>query len=153
MIRIVIIGRAQNRAGGPPLMGQTGERLRRLLGVSREKFAELRRENLLDYYPGRRAGGHGDALDMAEGRARFVELVAKGHLDGARVLVLGRFAAAVFGLDDWFLSQEYGAFTAMAIPHPSGRNHFYNDPKKYKKAAKEARAFLNPEGAEKWPSR
>lgn len=86
--------------------------------------------NLLAEFPGK--SGKGDAFPIALARAR----AARMRL-GGEVVLLGRHVARAFGAQgapflEWF--DLRGAWAAV-VPHPSGVNHWWNDPANTNRAA------------------
>lgn len=134
--RPVFIGQAPSRHGDPtkPLTGRPGRKLAELASmVPMEFYVSVVRANLLPYYVG--TNGNGDAFPMPEARDNALRL-AKA-LDDRTVVFVGRRVAEAFGCRlDWF---EWGNdyFSApdgetvwiryATMPHPSGRNRFWND--------------------------
>ena len=119
MPSIWLIGACPSKPSGLPLHPEggrtsTADRLRVMLSMSVEEYAQsFRRANILDSPPwdAHRARVHGQRLRRA----------VRG-----RALVLGRDAWTALGLPDW--SQWFETHECFTlIPHPSGRNLFYND--------------------------
>lgn len=149
--RLLLVGEAPSRTGDPtkPLTGRVGRRLAALAGLS--TFQYLRRTermNLLDRWPG--SAGKGSAFPLVEARsAAWKKLSA---FVGRRVVLVGRRVADALDLDDPYLGpwrcvvlDDGGnsppasrAFLCAVIPHPSGVNRWWNDPKN----TRSARAFL-----------
>jgi len=123
---ILVIGQAPGRKPGGALMGRAGEKLADLHGVPHAEFMATRDViNLLDYFPGK--AGKGDAFPMAEAR----EQAARYDLSRwDRVVFLGRNVACAFGLRAPFLAWHLldGSLCA-AVPHTSGVNTWWNDPR------------------------
>ncbi len=144
--RPIFIGQAPSRHGDPtkPLTGRVGEKLAALASmVPMEFYLSVVRTNLLPYYVG--TNGNGDAFPMPEARRNAFKMAPV--LDGRTVVFVGRRVTEAFGYKaDWFTWGK-GYFAAedktvrikyAAIPHPSGRNRFWNDPTN----VQEARAFM-----------
>lgn len=65
----------------------------------------------------------------AAARERAEALVAGGDLRERTVLLLGSEVREAFGLPARLVHPVYsGGFTSRQLPHPSGRNLWYNDP-------------------------
>jgi len=128
--------------GGRVLDSRTrsGRRLAELLGVEEvaDRFLAL---NLVDRWPGRTA--HGSAFPAGLARKNAVEIFGSLPVDVDLVLV-GRRVARAFGVSNAYLrwtqvSQRQTADgrttsevlhrRAVVIPHPSGVNRWWNDPK------------------------
>lgn len=137
----VLIGEAPARTtvGRPPFHGRSAARLARLAGVDdlRDAF-EL--ANLLDRWPGPERG-KGSAFPLALARESAAELAPR--LRGRRAIFVGRRVATAFRVRlpylTWRAVVAAGVPTMAAVlPHPSGVNHFWNDPA----SVELARAFL-----------
>jgi len=127
MDRVLLVGEAPNATEqrltrpGLALTGASGRTIARLAGL--DWMVYLRRServNLLEECPVR--------WDWdAQLKARLTAMMTR--VDGRRVVLCGRNVAAAFGHADaekfvWFVDR--GAMMAV-IPHPSGRNHQWND--------------------------
>jgi uracil-DNA glycosylase len=131
--RILIVGQAPGRKAhetGLPFDDQSGERLRRWLGVSRETFYDETKIALLPMgfcFPGTGKGGDLPPRPecAATWRRALLNLLDKVEL----TIVLGRYAV------NWHLPDEAGKPLAevvqgwqarwprlLALPHPSPRN-------------------------------
>jgi uracil-DNA glycosylase len=145
--RPVFIGQAPSRHGDPtkPLTGSPGRKLAALAAMtSMEFYLSTVRTNVLPRYVG--ASGGGDAFPMADARSRAVEMVAE--LDGRVVVFVGRSVAEAFGCGEEWFDWEEGRFSVgdltvkyrrAVMPHPSGRNRFWNDSRN----VQEARRFMS----------
>lgn len=145
--RPVFIGQAPSKHGDPryPLTGRPGRRLAELASmVPMEFYLSTVRVNILPEYAGE--NGQGDAFPMPEARRRALQLAPK--LDKRTVVFVGRRVAEAFGCrQGWFKWDEcyvdvaghVVAIRYAAIPHPSGRNRFWNDPRN----VQEARTFMS----------
>ena len=105
----------------------TGGRLAALMGLTpREYLVRFERINLLQEYPGRT--GRDDKFPM--GVARAAAGAIKPLLSDRVVVLVGRNVANAFGHDTPFHQWSEPGFCRMlaVVPHPSGRNHWYNDP-------------------------
>jgi len=133
--RPLFIGQAPGHPGPVrPLEGRNGKRLASLLGVSVEEYLSgTDRVNLLNEYPGR--AGNGDAFPLDAARAAAREMLPR--LKGRVVILLGRGVARAFGVRANFLEIEHrDGVTFATIPHPSGRNRWWNDPANVERAAR-----------------
>ncbi len=108
----------------PP--GCTGHRLLRLLNrrvpdATRQDYLRaFDRRNLLNRLLWSRA----DARRAAQ---EFLE-VSSPELQGRTVLVLGREVASLLGLEEQLIYPVHlHGITWRQLPHPSGRNHWFND--------------------------
>lgn len=129
-MKIVIVGQAPGpRSGSAPFDGLSGDRLGRYMGFSgREELrATAECHNLLTRYPGPR-GSKGDRFPRWKARTAARELSTS--LRERRVLLAGRLVAEAFGVRaEYFKWVRHAAsFDAVVIPHPSGVNHWWNDP-------------------------
>lgn len=147
MTKTLIIGQAPSKetVGKLPFSGKSGPRFASLLGVPHERLWEaFEVMNLIDYYPGPPKDGtkRGDAFPRIEARERAAQM--KPTLAGRTVVLVGMNVARAFGWGDlpFFTWQEVelpripkdnGGFIASqtrvcVVPHPSGINHFWNNP-------------------------
>lgn len=84
------------------------------------------RVNLIHEFPGRHK--RDDKFPMRD--ARNSANVMRPLLEGQTVIMVGRKVAEAFGFGhvsffEW-IDCPRGEFRFAVIPHPSGRNHFYN---------------------------
>jgi uracil-DNA glycosylase len=113
----------------------SGLRLARLAGVG-TLHDHARVVNLLDKFPGK--AGKGDAFPIAQARFR----AGRMRFGGARtVIFVGKNVARAFGVNrtaaffEHFIFWKGGrSFHAWLSPHPSGANHWWNDPANVEKA-------------------
>lgn len=132
-----------------------GGRLCELIGLSRGEYLSLfDRCNLLPYFPGR-TQARDDSFPMAP--ARLAAQVMRPLLRGRRVVIVGRKVADAFDLPkvDWFEPIQLrcgprhaatgcsGLADVIVIPHPSGRNHWYNTELNRARARQALRALIN----------
>lgn len=106
--------------------GSTGYRIWKMLpeGTTRSQYLEaFDRRNLL----------RSRRWDLRAARAAVLEVAP--HLDGRVVVVLGTQVRAALGLEPVEPLTVMGAtlstghsMTCVAVPHPSGRNYWYNTP-------------------------
>ena len=144
--KLVLVGQAPSRSGDPtrPLAGgPVGKKLAALFGATLDEYVErTERHNLLGKWPGR--AGKGDCFPMS--RAKQAAGVLCEALGGRDVIFVGKNVAAAFGIRkatylSWalFCDEASGAsFEAAVVPHPSGINRWWNDPKN----RRAARAFM-----------
>lgn len=124
--RVTLVGQAPGRNGGEPLAGAIGRRLASLCALTYEEYLEaFGRVNVLDRWPGR--SGSGDSFPMREAReaGRLLLDVHRGPL-----VALGTAVADCLGFPRHHLCrwlQAEGRAVAV-VPHPSGRNRWWNDP-------------------------
>lgn len=113
----------------------TGGRLIRLMGVGlREYLRGTERVNLLQQFPGKHR--RDDRFPMRPARAAAQELLPR--MAGRVVVLVGRNVANAFSLPIEFLvwwPALLGAERLACIPHPSGRNRWYNDPARREQVA------------------
>lgn len=130
-----------------------GGRLCTLLGMTKGEYLRtFDRCNLLPYFPGR-SRIRDDSFPMPA--ARLAARVMRPLLRGRHVVLVGRKVASAFDLQeaDWFSPVQLrcgprhavtdcpGVATAMVVPHPSGRNHWYNSDDNREAARVALRAF------------
>lgn len=107
----------------PP--GCTGHRLWRMTGLARSQYVAIPRRNVIKKYPGRDSVRGGDAFPMSNARAGAKELLPE--LLGHHVVFMGKATAKAFDLRGEFLDWHMGKpFNWAILPHPSGRNRWYN---------------------------
>lgn len=145
--QVALIGQAPGPKGDPttPLMGRIGRRLAFMMGVGfPDEYVELfARTNLLDEYPGAR-DGKGDLFsidDASDPAEKIIDLLEASG--GGELVLLGKNVASAFGLKhaEWLKQYDIGgSIRASLVPHPSGLNHWYNDPKNQRAAKSHLRA-------------
>lgn len=147
--RPVFIGQAPSRYGDPtkPLTGSPGRKLAAFASMTpMEFYLSTVRTNLLSRYVG--ASGNGDAFPMIDARRGAIKMVA--GLDGRVVVFVGRRVAEAFGCGEEWFDWEEGRFSISigdlmvkyrraVMPHPSGRNRFWNDSRN----VQEAHSFMS----------
>ena len=121
--------RSKDNRGWAP--GGASNALAKLAGVSYQeltKLAEFR--NLLASYPGQNGGG--DAFDLKEAE-EAAEKLSSEFKGGDEAVFLGKQvmrAFGVFGVNKmtWFepITLLSSDVTVWLMPHPSGRNRWYN---------------------------
>lgn len=127
---MTLIGEAPGRTPGLPFDGRCGRFLERLTGVHPRSAFTCR--NVLDRFPGDAGGGA--VFPLREARKAASRIVLRGV-----VLLAGKRVAAAFGVRArYFAPVSVGRATVYVIPHPSGRNRWWNSPENRAMAA----AFL-----------
>lgn len=122
----LLVGECPGRTGGQPLEGAIGYRLAELAGLTYEEYLErTERTNLFD--------AHQPTWDAPAARLQAWSLVAMATAwdpwPGRYIMLLGRRVAVAFGFEDARWMEPRGLSTIwVALPHPSGRNRWYNDP-------------------------
>lgn len=133
--RVLLIGQAPGPNTDPTLplyptsRASTGGRLLELMGIDREEYVHhFDRVNLLNKFPGRNK--RDDKFPMAH--AKIAASAVKPLLHGRSVVMIGRNVAEAFQLEvdfhEWMELplNEGGLCQVAVVPHPSGRNHWYN---------------------------
>jgi hypothetical protein len=122
----LILGEAPGKTPGKPIGGKLAKRLAELLKLDGDdpreallEFFDL--DNLIKRYPGQK--GKGAAFPMDEARK-----AAENRPLSGRVVLLGRRLASIYDVPFWGLWTPKPGARVVAIPHPSGLNHLYNDP-------------------------
>lgn len=107
-----------------------GGRLQHMMGVTRHYYlTQFDKANLLPFFPGRHK--RDDKFPMAD--AKLCARAMQPLLSGRVVVLVGRNVANAFELEDEFHQIRQHTFgrswhcTISVVPHPSGRNHWYND--------------------------
>lgn len=137
----LIVGQAPSRGKLGPALGvrsRSGRRLAELLGVEDASRA-FETVNAASRWTGKQ--GKGDRFAPSE-----EDLIAvRGRmLPGRKVLVLGRAAAKALGVGRARYLDITRAFQAevMVVPHPSGVNRWWNDPRNVERAKAAVRGWL-----------
>lgn len=136
---LALVGEAPGPNGNPhtPMWpdppNMAGARLARMLGLSKTEYLRtFRRANLLNEYPG-------PTFPLSRARPHAAPLAQQ--LSPLPLVLLGRGVAGAFrfpGQDicTWVDYQlECVWIRAAMVPHPSGRNLFYNCPERTKRVA------------------
>lgn len=125
-LNVVFVGEAPSRNGNPddPLgMGPgSGARLADLMGMEQVSFCQrFARFNLNRH--------HSSMFDVSEAKYNAQAIIWAGMRRGDIAVLLGRKVAAVFGLNlaPWFTWHEKGGRNLLVMPHPSGKNLWWND--------------------------
>lgn len=131
-----------------------GGRLQQMTRLTRgEYLARFDRINLLPYFPGKQK--RDDKFPMTP--AKLAARVLKPLLAGRTVILVGRNVADAFEFPsefhdwvDWpvrrpcIVTRCPGLAHVAVIPHPSGRNHWYNKLENQEQSANFWEDFLNP---------
>lgn len=132
------------------LTGAVGVKLANMLGLERLEFlADYRRTNLNLMFPGKK--GKGDAFDRVGGEAAAKQLMEDPTLE--RFVLLGSEVCKCFGvpyehLMVWEFPRPGRILSFFCLPHPSGINLWYNDPKNRDQASRNLRKFVYGEKTE-----
>lgn len=140
---LLIVGMAPSRTSDPsrPLDGVSGRALARFFGHEYvHEFADA--VNLLERYPGKSRRYKGDRFPIRRARRRAMEVVELFQ-NYRHVLVLGAGPRDVLELE-WFRWSEVLGARVAAIPHPSGCNHWYNDPRNRERVRRFVRRIRLP---------
>lgn len=144
-VSLTIVGQAPNRHGlsdpDEVLTGRSGRKIAEIAGLSFDDFLFIRRVNLNKRWNGK--AGKGDRFMMSEGRASAQRLLDEDH--GGGMVLLGRSVAKCFGLEKCEPLTTVLAYGRrfFIMPHPSGVNRWWNDPKNVKAAKRSLRRFIN----------
>ncbi len=141
--RPLLIGQAPGPRTDPELPlfpvpnTSTGGRLKEIMGIRRYEYLRIfERINLLPTFPGQHK--RDDKFPIAS--ARLAAAAMRSLLAGRVVILVGRNVARAFGhveefhqWVDWAvrrpckIARDNPYCRVAVIPHPSGRNHWYND--------------------------
>ncbi len=136
MSRPMLVGQAPGPNTDPlqPLYPATassaGGRLARFMGLTAEQYLDIfDRVNLLHDYPGKNSVGE-DKFPLYE--ARIAAGAIRPLLRERTVVLVGRGVALAWGgsvaradFMSWSVCPHFGT-RLVCVPHPSGRNHWYN---------------------------
>lgn len=137
---VAFVGSMPSRNGDPedPLgMGPgSGARLASLMGLDQATFCRrYPRFNLNRYYQIE------DELETVEARRNVSAILWVGLEHGDVAVLLGRQVCRAFGIDEavtqrgWLSWHERGGRHLLAMPHPSGRNRWWNDQENVSRAS------------------
>jgi uracil-DNA glycosylase len=144
MTRALLIGEAPSATSDPtaPLSGRTGARIEHFAGLAPGALAShFDLLNLLDRFPGRDGKGTLWPVDLARESAKRIAIALEGDGRPSRAIFLGKRVAAAFGERRlqpcrWAERRFGGRVVEVALlPHPSGVNRWFNDPKNVKLAS------------------
>jgi hypothetical protein len=128
-MKTIILG-SSNPYKSPPLWpdppGCAGWNLWRMSGMTREDYLDkFEFRNLFASVEEEASAMHDRAVRKTIGNKFAVEM----SQDRRTVLILGGIARTAIGLASQIIHPcRHGAAVYYQIPHPSGRNTFYNDP-------------------------
>jgi uracil-DNA glycosylase len=142
---VLFVGQAPSRRSDEPLDGKTGAAIAKLLGIPHVEFlARFQRLNLNRKLVGRSKTGRADPYDRNEGELRAAGIAAS---ETPRIVLLGRHVATSFGLtfDPLMIRREKNLAETinryLILPHPSGLNRWWNDPRNRRAAQRKLRRF------------
>ena len=143
-MKTLLIGQAPGRNGDPgtPLLGgKVGSKLIELLGIDERLYRErFDRVNVLDYWPGK--SGKGDKFPFRE--AQKIASAKSFVISGRQIMFVGIGTARAFGFKSAPLRwRKFNGGVAAILPHPSGINHWYNDPRNRGRAERFMRAIAH----------
>lgn len=150
-MRVLLIGQAPGPNTDPELplypvpRTSAGGRLQQMMKLTRAQYLKnFERINLLNEYPGTHK--RDDKFPIRE--ARLAARTLRPLLAGRSVVLVGRNVARAFQLDIPFhvwghlqarracvLNKTSGLSRVAVVPHPSGRNHWYNKAENREEAA------------------
>jgi uracil-DNA glycosylase len=141
--KMLIIGQAPGRSvdildGKRVFEGTPGRRLANLCGLTLDEFLSIFDTiNVLERFPGKQ--GKGDSFPIEEARLHAAEIdVEKYDL----VLLAGKNVAAAFGWVDAQYMEWRERFAV--IPHPSGVNRWWNNPRNMESMRRFMRSLFLP---------
>jgi uracil-DNA glycosylase len=143
MKRLLFVGQAPGKLGAKPFVGRSGKTVAKLLGVDYDAmFGQHTFVNVVDEFQGK-IGKKGDVFEPSKVDA--MAKIAEPASFTCGIVLCGKAVARAFGLKkqpylDWF--RLHGK-PAMVLPHPSGINMWWNDPKNKTSAQKRLRAFAS----------
>lgn len=142
-MRPLLIGQAPGPNTDPELplfpvpSRSAGGRLQHLMGLTRGEYLKsFDRINLLPFFPGKHKRDDKFPMSPAKLSARAIRPLLANRM----VILVGRNVANAFGLQaewhDWvewpvrrrcIVSRDTGCCRIAVVPHPSGRNLWYNN--------------------------
>lgn len=125
-----------------------GGRLMGLMGLELHQYTRMfDRVNVLYTFPGKHE--RDDKFPMT--KARPAAEAMRHFLYGREVLLVGRGVAEAFGHEpsylEWVLEPWWG-YRYAVLPHPSGRNRWYNEPGNRERAEEFLRAWVTSLGGD-----
>lgn len=142
----LIIGEAPNRTGPRknPIAGRCGMKLATFAGLTLDEYlVAFDRENVLARYPG--SAGKGAAFSRSSARRRALKLQRKFESKRTVVLLGYRTAAAFKVRAKYFQPVLVGKARVIVVPHPSGINRWYNEPRNVSKMKRYMRRLAKEE--------
>lgn len=145
----LLVGQAPARSGdGRPFTGASGRRLCDLLGL--ESYDDLVHlldmTNLIPEIQPKVQGKRGDSFDRALAKRAAIRIYTRCVEEGRYKLILaGKGVGKTFLPKkeiEYFQRYPSGMLQIWVIPHPSGINHFWNDPANVEKASRFLRAIV-----------
>lgn len=146
MTEVLFVGESPGKSPGDPLAGRSGRFLADLMGLEGSIADHFPAVNLIE----RDLAGVSKSSPKIRGEARVrAEEIEAGLTRGAQVVLLGRMVATAFFFEHvpWFTwrqryvgkpSRRMISVSLVAVPHPSGLNRVWNDPR----VRGQARRFL-----------
>ena len=136
-IPALIVGQAPSRNSDPrdPLTGRSGQRLMDLFDLPPSIYRScFERTNLLKEFPGK--AGKGDLFDHVLALQTALQIkIELALFPRPFVLLLGEKVAAAFGEPrPIFRRFQIHNVRAYVVPHPSGVNLWWNNPKNVRRA-------------------
>lgn len=117
----------------PEPRGASGDRLRRILGLTVEEYLEqFDRVNLCV-----------QAWDLSRARVEATRLLWVCERERAPLVLLGRRVARAFGVPDVPLfSRPFSGLPITLLPHPSGRSKVWNNREAHRRARRAVRGMI-----------
>lgn len=141
---IIFVGEVTNPPGLEPrlaLTGSSGQRLARLAGVHFPAYLRMTRLNI----------DPSGTSDRAT-RAATARMIEDHWGSGDCIVMLGQEVQKAFGfkaeLPPYDRVLGASGVTLVAFPHPSGRNHYWNDPDNEATAARHLQDLIREFGKE-----
>jgi uracil-DNA glycosylase len=145
-MKLLIVGQAPSREteGKPPFTGKCGAFLAELMGTTQDEMLEANEFiNVLSHWPGK--GINGDKFPVTEATISAQKLLPT--MRGRRVILLGANVARAFGAKNFRYFERYEIRNPakisdtivpfmVVVPHPSGRNRYWNKPEHRENAKK-----------------
>jgi uracil-DNA glycosylase len=145
-MRPLLVGQCPSASGPPaPLEGRIGLRLAELAGVDLAHY--LAHTDRVNVWPTPVAA---NAWPEAEVKARAEKIVEGRFFEGRVIVLFGELVATAFGVDfdpDVLTTPHHGPRRTRiyVLPHPSGRNRWWNDAANVARAAEIARRIWGEE--------
>lgn len=124
----LFVGQAPNHTNNAPFHGRSGKRLAALLKVDYDvMFEQHVFVNVLTHWTGKRGKGDSFTVNKPAAAARIKTLMAA--VDGGVVFCGYATARACGAAPEPCRPFSFNGRPAVVIPHPSGVNRLWNDPK------------------------